>query len=69
MPASSTVFDWCHSGEHPEFLLRRRGGGPEALCNMFDFKDHVIKIMSKYSCNITMLETVFIYIQITLHVS
>jgi hypothetical protein len=34
---------WFHSGANPEFFWG--GADPEAVYNLFDFKNYVIKIM------------------------
>jgi hypothetical protein len=48
------------------FSLGEGGGGradPEAIYNLFDFQNYE-KSSRNYNCNITLLATAFIYIQI-----
>jgi hypothetical protein len=47
MSVCSFIIKTLHlPGVHPEFLLGGGGGAdPEAIYNLFDFKNYVIKIM------------------------
>ena len=56
-----------NSGAQPEFFFGRGGvvgADFEDLYDFFGIKNYVIKIKSKYNCNITLSATVTLYIQI-----